>query len=208
MADNRTYVLGVSGGMGSGKSSVCRILEELGAQVVDADEISHTVTEGGRPAVYEIAIVFGDRFVDMYGRLNRPLLAKYVFGNRERLDKLEAIVHGYVVEEMVSRVAEFRRRGCGVMVLDVPIPVEHGFLDQVDGVWIVDADTETRIQRVMKRNDISREDAESRIASQLSREEYLALADRVINNDGSEMTLRQTVCREAQTLWDTNICEQ
>ncbi len=208
MADNRTYVLGVSGGMGSGKSSVCRILEELGAQVVDADEISHTVTEGGRPAVYEIAIAFGDRFVDMYGRLNRPLLAKHVFGNRERLDKLEAIVHRYVVNEMVSRVAEFRRRGCGVMVLDVPIPVEHGFLDQVDGVWIVDADTETRIQRVMKRNDISREDAESRIASQLSREEYLALADRVINNDGSEMTLRQTVCREAQTLWDTNLCEQ
>lgn len=195
-----TMVLGISGGMGSGKSSVTRIMEELGAQVVDADEISHDVTQGGRPAVYEIAAAFGDRFVDMYGRLNRSLLAKHVFGHRDRLDQLEAIVHRYVIAEMVDRVNQFRASGRGVMVLDVPIPVEHGFLDIVDQVWIVDADDELRIDRVVRRSNITRQEAEARIASQLSREQYIALADLVIPNNGSLQELRTRVCTAASQI--------
>ncbi len=195
-----TMVLGISGGMGSGKSSVTRIMEELGAQVVDADEISHDVTQGGRPAVYEIAAAFGDRFVDMYGRLNRSLLAKHVFGHRDRLDQLEAIVHRYVIAEMVDRVSRFRASGRGVMVLDVPIPVEHGFLDIVDQVWIVDADDELRIDRVVRRSNITRQEAEARIASQLSREQYIALADLVIPNNGSLQELRTRVCTAASQI--------
>ena len=195
-----TMVIGISGGMGSGKSSVTQIMADLGAQVVDADEISHTVTEGNKPAVYEIAAAFGDRFVDMYGRLNRPLLAKHVFGDREKLDKLEAIVHKYVIAEMDAQVKLFRTKGRGVMVLDVPIPVKRGFLDNVDQVWIVDADTETRIDRVIRRSNITKEQAQSRIDSQLSREEYLALADLVIPNNGSMQELRTFVSKLAMNI--------
>lgn len=195
-----TMVIGISGGMGSGKSSVTQIMADLGAQVVDADEISHTVTEGNKPAVYEIAAAFGDRFVDMYGRLNRPLLAKHVFGDREKLDKLEAIVHKYVIAEMDAQVKLFRAKGRGVMVLDVPIPVKRGFLDNVDQVWIVDADTETRIDRVIRRSNITKEQAQSRIDSQLSREEYLALADLVIPNNGSMQELRTFVSKAAMNI--------
>lgn len=196
----KTIVIGISGGMGSGKSSVTQIMADLGAQVVDADEISHTVTEGNKPAVYEIAAAFGNRFVDMYGRLNRPLLAKHVFGDREKLDKLEAIVHKYVVAEMDAQVKLFREMGYGVLVMDVPIPVKRGFLDNVDQVWIVDADTETRIDRVIRRSNITREQAESRIASQLSREEYLTLADVVIPNNGSLQELRTYVSKLAMNI--------
>lgn len=197
MADNKTFVIGVSGGIGSGKSSVTEILGQLGAEVVDADLISHAVTQGNMPAVYEIAAAFGDQFVDMYGRLNRSALAKHVFGDREKLDKLEAIVHKYVVAEMIARVSDFRNRGTGVMVLDVPIPVKHGFLDLVDQVWIVDADREIRIDRVIKRSNITRQEAESRMASQLSPDEYISLADLVIPNNGTLQELRNFVSQAA-----------
>ena len=198
--DPQTYVIGVTGGIGSGKSSVSAIMAELGAEVVDADEISHGVTQGGMPAVYEIADAFGDRFVDMYGRLRRQALAKHVFSDPERVRRLESIIHRYVIMDIESRVKRFRQRGRGVMALDVPIPVEHGFRDQCDLIWVVDAEEDIRIARVMQRSDMTEEEVRERMASQMSRGEYMAIADRIITNNGTREELYTQVCRAAESI--------
>lgn len=188
-------IIGVTGGIGSGKSSVSAILGELGAVVLDADAISKEVVEPGRPALKQIAESFGEGVILPDGSLNRKAMADLVFVDRESKLALEKIIHSQVLDEMkrsLDALALENRNG--VVVLDVPIPVRHGFLDTVDVVWAVVCPDEERIRRVMKRSGLAYDDAKKRIASQMSQEEYGNLAHEIIENDATleDLKLRVT----------------
>lgn len=189
-------ILGVTGGIGSGKSSVARILKDLGAVLIDADSISKAVTARGGKALEELAGYFGEAILDGSGELDRKTVAGMVFKDPVKLHALEAITHKHIIARILESVENLRSRGrTEVVALDVPIPVEHGFLDTADEVWVVTADMESRIARIMERSGYSHEEARDRINSQMKDEEYLLVADEVIRNDGSMEELEQAVVK-------------
>lgn len=187
-------IIGVTGGIGAGKSSVSAIMEELGAIVIDADLISKQVVEPGKPAWLEIKEAFGEDFIRRDKTLDRKKIAKEVFASKEKKLLLEKIIHREVIAVIKEKLATMQEYGYnGIVVMDVPIPVKEGFLETVDRVWVVVSDDEIRLNRVMARGGISRDDAENRIKSQLTQEEYKALAHVVIENNGSIEELREKV---------------
>jgi len=189
-------VIGITGGIGSGKSTVARILRDLGAKVIDADRISREVTAKGKKALDDIVGTFGSGILNEDGELDRKKLADIVFNDPERLKLLEAIVHKYVIEEIEKRVNALKNEGnSDIIVLDVPIPVERGFIDLADQVWVVTCDMETRIKRIMERSCYTYEEAVRRINSQMREEEYLKIADEVIVNNGSIEELENAVAK-------------
>lgn len=187
-------IIGITGGIGAGKSSVSAILEELGAIVIDADLISKQVVEPGEPAWLEIKEIFGEDFIKEDNTLNRKKLADEVFVSKEKKLLLEKIIHREVMAVIKVELNTMQEYGYnGIVVLDVPIPVKEGFLDTADRVWVVVSNDETRINRLAKRSNMSREDVEARMLSQLTQDEYMALAHEVIKNDGSKEELKKNV---------------
>lgn len=186
------FVLGITGGIGCGKSTVAAICKETGLPVIDADELSRKVTSPEGAAIPELIEVFGQSVIDEKGALDRQKMAQIAFHDKKALDKLSAIVHRYVLEEMQKEVKRLAEAGEKAVVLDVPIPVKHGFLDLCDQVWVVWADDSSRIERLSRRG-MSEAEARRRMAMQMSREDYLALADHVIENNDSLEALRQNV---------------
>ncbi len=188
-----SVVLGVTGGIGSGKSTVSRILEEMGAFIIDADIISKQVVMPGEKALQELTETFGIDIVDDRGQLKRKKLAELVFNDQEKLKKLNAIVHKYVTERIKDNVKEQLTNKTEVIVIDAPIPVKNGFLDQCHRIWTVTADRELRIKRIMERNGMTYEEAVSRINSQMKEQEYIAIADTVITNNDDYSHLKEEV---------------
>lgn len=187
-------IIGVTGGIGAGKSSVSAILEQLGAIVIDADLISKQVVEPDKPAWLEIKEAFGEDFIKEDNTLNRKKLADEVFVSKEKKLLLEKIIHREVMAVIKGKLATMKEYGYnGTVVLDVPIPVKEGFLDTVDRVWVVVSNDEIRINRLAKRSNMSREDVEARMLSQLTQDEYMALAHEVIKNDGNKEELKKNV---------------
>ena len=184
------FIVGVTGGIGSGKTTVSRYLEDKGLVVLDADRISGEVTAAGGSAVEEVAEVFGPSSVDIDGAMNRKYMSDIVFHDRMKLDLLSSIVHKHVFFEMEKKIEEETAKKTKCLILDVPIPVQR-FVDMSDQVWVVTCDTATRISRLLDRG-LSYEEAQRRIAMQLSDDEYSDLADFVIDNSGS---LEQTYAR-------------
>ncbi|MGI6084634.1 MAG: dephospho-CoA kinase [Acetivibrionales bacterium] len=187
-------IIGVTGGIGAGKSSVSAILEELGAIVIDADLISKNVVEPGKPAWLKIKENFGEEVFKKDNTLDRKKLADIVFVSEEKRLLLEKIIHEEVIAVIKEKLAIMQEYGYnGIVVLDVPIPVKEGFLNTVDRVWVVVSDDEIRLNRVTARGGISREDAEKRINAQLTQKEYIELAHDVIDNNGSLEELSEKV---------------
>ena len=186
------FVLGITGGIGSGKSTVAAICREAGLPVIDADELSRQVTASGGAAIPELIELFGSGIVDEKGALDRQKMAKIVFRNRKALDQLSAVVHRHVLDairEQVDKLASGRQRA---VVLDVPIPVKHGFLDLCSQVWVVWADDAIRRERLSRRG-MDAEEATRRMSMQMSRDDYVAIADQVIENDGTLDDLKDKV---------------
>jgi len=189
-------IIGVTGGIGSGKSTVSRTLRDLGAAVVDADVLAKSVTASGGKAFEELVSYFGRDILDSNGELDRQKLADAAFSDKNRLDTLNAITHKYITQKIYDTVDLLKNTGkWDVIVLDVPIPVEKGFLDLADEVWVVTADRETRIRRVMERSGYTYDEVVKRIDAQLKDEEYIKLADEVLHNDGSIEQLEQAVVK-------------
>lgn len=191
-------VLGVTGGTGTGKSTVCRILEEQGGVIIDADRIASAQQRKGCSAFNEIVDFFGDEVLLPDGELNRTLLAGIVFSDAEKLRRLNGIVHKYVSLEMKARVEDARSKDARFAVLDVPIPIEDGFFDTADCVWAIVANDDLRTARITARSGISEKEAQLRIAAQLSNREYSELADVVIDNEGDFESLKKLVLYELE----------
>lgn len=176
------FVLGVTGGIGSGKSTVSQYLADKGITVLDADEISRQVTAAGGLAIPAIEEVFGKRAVRDDGSLNRKYVSGIVFKDKTRLDLLSSIIHKFVLDKMEDDIQKLREKGTKCVVLDVPIPVNR-FVEMCNQIWVVTCDEKVRLDRLEGRG-MDREDASRRIAMQMTDEEYKELGDHSIDNSG------------------------
>jgi len=177
-------IIGLTGSIASGKSTVSAILREIGAPVIDADAIVHELQRPGTEVTAAIAREFGPGVIRPHGTLDRAALGRIVFADPERRRALEAIVHPAVRAEMLRRIESLRQEGRPAVVLDIPLLYESGWDRFVDEVWVVFVDRDTQKARLMARNGLSPEDAEVRIAAQADLDEKARRADRVIDNRG------------------------
>ena len=196
------YIIGVTGGIGSGKSTVAKILQTTitddtseanyyGVPIIDADKIARNVTDVDGLALAEIEETFGkDAIKD--NKMDRKYISNIVFNDSEKLKLLNDIVHKYVVQEIMMTIAWSDCFGCPYVILDVPIPVKHGFIDVCDEIWSVTCEREERIKRIVKRG-LDEENAKKRIAAQMSDEEYKKIGKVLINNSGSVEELTEKI---------------
>ena len=183
--------VGLTGGVGSGKSTVAGLLAELGAVVIDADQLAREVVARGTPGLAAVVAEFGEELLTPEGDLDRPAMGALVFGDDERRRALEAIVHPLVFERYAE--LEGATGPDDVVVHDIPLLVESGRAEEFEAVLVVDVPDEVRIERMVRDRGWTREDAESRIAAQAGREERLAVATHVIDNAGTREQLRERV---------------
>ena len=190
-------LLGLTGGIGSGKSTVAKMLGNLGATVVDADHISRSTTAAGGRAMPAIRAAFGDAFVDSAGALDRGKMRELVFANSAAKQKLEAITHPLIQQIMQAQIAAATTAW---VVLDLPLLAERtgfaGWRPLLDVVCVVDCEEAMQVQRVMARSQISPEQVRAIMANQASRQQRLAIADVVIDNTSVSLSeLKQQVMR-------------
>ena len=183
MLANKPYVVGLTGGIGCGKSEAAAYLRTLGAAHVDADEISHALTAPGGEALPEIRRVFGDAVFYVDGTLDRAMLAREVFANEPARRALEGIIHPLVQRNMLLQMDEAARAGAKVVILDVPLLFETGMDALCDETWALYVDREKQIERIMARDGLSAEQAQARIDSQMSVEARNARATFAVNTD-------------------------
>jgi len=190
--------VGLTGGIGSGKGSVAQILASLGAFVIDADRIGHEVYRPGTSGWQEVVRTFGSDVVAADGSIDRKRLGAIVFGDRRKLQRLNAIVHPLIRRAVFERINERVQRGDKTpVVVEAAVLIEARWFELVDEVWLVIAERETVIDRVMSSRGLERVAVEARLAAQLSDAERLPHADVTIDNSGSPAELREAV----ETLW-------
>ncbi|GFN22456.1 MAG: dephospho-CoA kinase [Thermoanaerobacteraceae bacterium] len=198
-------VIGLTGGIASGKSTVAGILASLGARVIDADKIAREVVEPGKPAWEEIKSVFGEEYLRPDGTVDRRALGSLVFQDPEAREKLNAITHPRIKEEIARRLEACRREDpAGVVVVEAALLLEAGMERTVDEVWVVTAPEEVRLKRLMERDNLSREEARRRIKAQWPEEERLRFASRVIDTGKDLAATVQEVRALWQQLWERN----
>ncbi|NBY69455.1 MAG: dephospho-CoA kinase [Betaproteobacteria bacterium] len=188
--------LGLTGGIGSGKSTVASILASAGAAVMDADAISRSLTLPGGRAIPAILAEFGEQLIAPDGAMDRDAMRALVFSNPQSKRQLEAIIHPLVGQVLQEESHAALAAGHACLVYDVPLLVESGerWRRQVDWVCVVDCEVATQIQRVMSRNQLSRAEIERIISQQASRQQRLDCADAVIFNEGIDLAqLKQLV---------------
>lgn len=178
-------VIGLTGGIASGKSTVSSILRSLGAIIINADEIARLIVEPGKPAWRDIVSTFGREVLNQDDTINRRLLGNKVFGNRDMLAKLNRITHPRIIESCRRRLKEIAETiPDATVVLEVPLLFEVGMDKMVDEVWVVWTSEEVELERLMERDNLSRDQALQRIRAQMPLAEKTRRADRVIDNTG------------------------
>ncbi|MGP5659269.1 dephospho-CoA kinase [Corynebacterium falsenii] len=176
--------IGLTGGIGSGKSTVSGRLAEHGAFIVDADKIAREIVEPGQPALAELDHAF-DGVINPDGTLNRQELARQAFATKEKTQVLNNITHPRIRARTQELFDQAEAQGEPVVVYDMPLLIENGEAEKMDAVWVVDAPDEVRIQRLVDHRGLDEDDARRRINAQIDRETRLAAADTVLDNGGS-----------------------
>ena len=189
-------VVGLTGGIGSGKSTVSGILAKLGAKIIDADLVSREIMEKGKEAYNEIVDCFGKEILDKEGNIDRKKLGSIVFSDKEKLKRLNEITHPKIIDKIKKMIEEEKDKN-KVIVIDAALLIETGLYKLVDEVWLVVVDIDTQIKRVMERDGFSCEEALKRIKSQMPLEEKIKYADFIINNSKD---LRKTE-EQVRLLW-------
>lgn len=182
-------VLGVTGGFGSGKSTVAGIFRGYGAKIIDADKIAHRLIRPGQNAYKKICGVFGTEVLQQDKAISRRRLSGIAFKNRRSLKKLNSIVHPLVIKDIKKQIKEAKSR---ILVLDAPLLIEAGLEELADKLIVVNINRQKQIQRLLKKTSLGREDIMLRIASQIPLRLKARLADFIIDNNGSiNQTRRQ-----------------
>ncbi len=189
------FTVALTGGIASGKSTVCQMLSEKGAFILCSDDLAREVVAKGQPAWEEIVGHFGERVLDPDGELDRKKLADIVFSNAAERVFLEKATHPRIFQRMAEMLRDIDAKtgGEAVVVLDIPLLVEARAGDIFDFNLVVDASEHIQVERLMAERGSSRDEALSRISSQVSREERLSCADHVIHNEGDLLDLQSDV---------------
>lgn len=192
--DERPAIVGLTGGIGSGKSTVSDFFRQLGVPVIDADVIAREVVAPRSQGLAEIVDAFGQDVLDESGSLDRKALGAIVFDDDEARRRLESITHPRIGERMLQRADEAGKAGHDWVIYDAALLVENGLQDAFHSLIVVSLDRAEQIERVTQRDDASQEDVEKRIAAQMPLDEKVAVADYVIDNNGSlEETRKQVI---------------
>lgn len=188
--------IGLTGGIGSGKSTVARILGELGAEVIDADRIGHEIYRPGTPGWRKVAGAFGHEILAADGTIDRKKLGSRVFASPAELARLNSLLHPLMAEEIRGRIEALRAGGRrSPVVVEAAVLLEAGWDALVDEVWVVEASRETAIARVIADRQLARDEVERRVDNQMSSEERAQAADCIIRNAGTLEELRAEVTR-------------
>jgi len=191
-------IIGLTGGIGSGKSTVSRFLAELGAVVIDADRVGHEAFKPGTELWKEVVAAFGRQVLAPSGDIDRKKLGEIVFDDAGLLSRLNQIMHPRMYDIVKAQLEEYRHQGVGVVVLEAPLLVEAAWDSLVDEVWITVAGEDTIIKRLRERTGLSKDEALSRINSQISQDERNKYADVLINTDCSLNEVKAKV----KELWE------
>lgn len=175
-------IIGLTGGIGTGKSTVSAYLAQKGCKIIDADLISHQMTEAGSPCLAEIKDAFGEDVFLRDGNLDRKKVGRLVFADAEKKKTLEQIITRRVIEKTLRILQDCRARQEALVVLDAPLLFECGMQRYTDETWLVVCRTETRLRRIAARDGLAEEDIQKRIANQMSTEQKEKLADYIIDN--------------------------
>ena len=184
--------IGLTGGIGGGKSTVAALLATRGVPIIDTDEIAHRLTESAQPVFDEIVRIFGQDILDATGRIDRNKLRERVFENAGERQRLEAILHPRIREVIREKLDELHAPYC---ILVVPLLIESGFIDLVDRVLVVDASEGTQIQRAVARSGLTEPEIRKIMTAQASRAHRLQTADDIIDNNGDRKHLEKEVER-------------
>ena len=174
-------LIGITGGIGSGKSEVTAYLRNSGEVVICADEVAKQVVQPGELGALAIRQVFGDNFFDSSGNLDRKKLADHVFADKDMTSKLNDLLHPIIIDRIFAQAAKYKGR----VFVDAALLIQSGMHLNMDCVWLVTADREKRIERVMRRDNAERQSVLLRMNNQLSDSDMAPFADEVIVNDGS-----------------------
>lgn len=196
-------VIGLTGGIASGKSTVARVLEDLGAAVIDADQLAREVVEPGTPAYAAIVAEFGPAILTPDRTIDRKALGRIVFADPQARRRLENITHPAIRARAAQKLAEQREAGTPVVIYMAALLIESGATSRVDEIWVVYADRETQLERLTQRDGISRDEALQRLAAQMPMDEKKTYGKVVIHNRGTLEETEQQV-REA---WEREMRE-
>lgn len=186
-------VIGLTGGIASGKSMVASRLMQLGARIIDADVIARRLTEPGSEVLREISRMFGSQYLDEQGNLRRKALGNLIFSDPVQREKLDRLMQPRIRDEISRQLIQAELEGAAVLVLVAPLLLEAGLEDLVDEVWVVALDRENQKKRLMQRDNLTEEQAEGRLASQSSLAEKLGKATRVIDNCGDLLAAEKQI---------------
>lgn len=197
------FIIGLTGGISSGKSTVSGYLRERGAAIIDADQLARELVEPGQPAYREIVQFFGEQILDPGGRLDRIRLGQLVFANPGARQQLNQMTHPRV-KQKTSEILEGLTKDAAVMlaVVDAPLLIEASMTSLVDQVWLLEVDEEIQVSRLMERDGMTAADARRRIASQMPLAEKKRWADKIIDNNGG---FQETVKQVQYLLQELNI---
>ena len=194
-------IIGLTGGIASGKSSVARIMESLGAVIIDADLLAREAVAIGEPAYQSIVAEFGEKALNSDRTINRLVLGNIVFTDPNARRKLERITHPAIAQLAQQRLTALREEGAQIVVYMAPLLIEAGVTSRVDEVWVVYADSDTQVERLIRRDGLSREEALRRLAAQMPMEEKRKMGKVVIDNRGSPEETERIV----REIWEREI---
>ncbi|NLM43117.1 MAG: dephospho-CoA kinase [Clostridiales bacterium] len=186
-------VIGLTGGIASGKSTVSSILKKLGAYIIDVDKVGRDVVEKGEKAYNEIVCFFGKKILQHDDQINRKVLGNIVFSDSKQLQKLNSITHPHIIERVKEIISKCKTDGKNVIVVDAAILIEMGLHSLCDTVWLISVDKETQLKRLMERDNYTYEEAMNRIMAQTSDKKKSVYADVVIDNTGTLEELENKV---------------
>jgi len=183
--------IGLTGGIGSGKSAACKIFSELGVPVIDADDIAHSLVKPEMPAFKEITKMFGNEVISTDGTLDRKIIRDKVFANETDRKRLEGILHPAVYEEIAVQVKNINSKYC---IISIPLLLETDASKTVDRILVIDVPRELQLDRAANRDKTNKSDIDAIIDSQISRKDRLSAADDIVDNKGNINDLRKRIC--------------
>ena len=194
-------VIGLTGGIGTGKSEVASLLQSFGAEVINADQVGHEAYTPNSESWREVVNTFGEEILQPDGQIDRGRLGAIVFSNPQQLDKLNAIMHPRMARMVGDKIEVLRDKGVPAVVVEAAVLFEAGWDSLVDEVWTTDSPVELVIERLQARNGMSEEEVRRRINSQMDRVERIERSDLVVDNSGDVAGLGETV----KALWDSRV---